>query len=283
MYLFNKPIPKISLSNNVNLFPSLVLKILGITFGNHRHLNKLNFTPHINNLIDKIKKISNIFFAFIGNTWGINCIKRINLFKSMIRPAITYGCQIWFDRITVKSKSKLVSLQHNILIKATKSYRTVSKNIISVVCNICHLDDYCEILSSTYFIPDKLVKKLERINREKQYIENYFNETNSNFRSFFLSLPIPSFFRPTFFNMQFLSAHGNFNNYLHRMNIISSPFCECNRFIQDPQHILFNCDYYNFSNRHQFISPDQFLLNQHNFNLFNQICCCYFSKKITVN
>ncbi|KAH9423760.1 hypothetical protein DERP_005341 [Dermatophagoides pteronyssinus] len=85
----------------------------------------------------------------------------------MIRPAITYGCQIWFDRITVKSKSKLASLQHNILIKATKSYRTVSKNIISVVCNICHLDDYCEILSSTYFIPDKLVKKLERINREK--------------------------------------------------------------------------------------------------------------------
>ena len=155
------------------------------------------------------------------------------------------------------------------------------------------------------FISEKLFCAVDDVNGEKnQFQINIFRlmitknpffkmifhisrlqnfETNSNFRSFFLSLPIPSFFRPTFFNMQFLSAHGNFNNYLHRMNIISSPFCECNRFIQDPQHILFNCDYYNFSNRHQFISPDQFLLNQHNFNLFNQICCCYFSKKITVN
>ncbi|KAH9425607.1 hypothetical protein DERP_004821 [Dermatophagoides pteronyssinus] len=210
------------LNSNIRVEPSDTIKILGITFGNHRHRNKINFTPHINNIVEKTGKICNILFALIGNTWGINSKKRIKLFIGMIRPAIVYGCHIWFNMIPVKSKLKLNSLQHQILVKAICAYRTISQNIVSVICDVCKLSDYCEILANT-FDSDGLIKGLVRE--------------------------------------------------------INSPECECGYEYQSPQHILFNCTFYNL-NDHYISSASEFVNCKNNFLLFNYICKQYINMKL---
>ncbi|KAH9414725.1 hypothetical protein DERP_008565 [Dermatophagoides pteronyssinus] len=214
--------PSNKLNSNIRVEPSDTIKILGITFGNHRHRNKINFTPHINNIVEKTGKICNILFALIGNTWGINSKKRIKLFIGMIRPAIVYGCHIWFNMIPVKSKLKLNSLQHQILVKAICAYRTISQNIVSVICDVCKLSDYCEILANT-FDSDGLIKGLVRE--------------------------------------------------------INSPECECGYEYQSPQHILFNCTFYNL-NDHYISSASEFVNCKNNFLLFNYICKQYINMKL---
>ncbi|KAH9426829.1 hypothetical protein DERP_002929 [Dermatophagoides pteronyssinus] len=278
LYLFNKSKPVIRLNSNIRVEPSDTIKILGITFGNHRHRNKINFTPHINNIVEKTGKICNILFALIGNTWGINSKKRIKLFIGMIRPAIVYGCHIWFNMIPVKSKLKLNSLQHQILVKAICAYRTISQNIVSVICDVCKLSDYCEILANT-FDSDGLIKGLVRESRKNQFITRYYQDTNPIFRDFFPSLPIPKFFHPNFSNIQFISGHGKFNSYLFRMNIVNSPECECGYEYQSPQHILFNCTFYNL-NDHYISSASEFVNCKNNFLLFNYICKQYINMKL---
>ena len=278
LYLFNKSKPVIRLNSNIRVEPSDTIKILGITFGNHRHRNKINFTPHINNIVEKTGKICNILFALIGNTWGINSKKRIKLFIGMIRPAIVYGCHIWFNMIPVKSKLKLNSLQHQILVKAICAYRTISQNIVSVICDVCKLSDYCEILANT-FDSDGLIKGLVRESRKNQFITRYYQDTNSIFRDFFPSLPIPKFFHSNFSNIQFISGHGKFNSYLFRMNIVNSPECECGYEYQSPQHILFNCTFYNL-NDHYLSSASEFVNCKNNFLLFNYICKQYINMKL---
>ncbi|KAH9510460.1 hypothetical protein DERF_008979 [Dermatophagoides farinae] len=79
---------------------------------------------------------------------------------SMIRPAIMYGYQIWGDKLIVKTKNKLNSIQHHILLKSIYAYPTVSCNIIQ----------------------DKAIRKIVMALRKKHSINNYFNHVNDNFK-----------------------------------------------------------------------------------------------------
>ncbi|KAH9523013.1 hypothetical protein DERF_006564 [Dermatophagoides farinae] len=197
------------------------MKILGLTFGNHRH--------HI--------RISNILFALIGNTWRISHKKRVNLYKGMIRPAI-------------------------------------SCNIVCILNNVEKLTDYIDSSLITYKIQDKAVRKIVMALRKKHSINNYFNHVNDNFKSFFPTSHIPYFFKPNFFNVQFITGHGLFMSYLHRINVKPSPACECGHSYQDPSHILFNCSLHR-QFQHNISSPSEFMLNKCNLSLFNNFCKGY--------
>ena len=274
LYLFNNSKPIINLNNGTSIHPCDTMKILGLTFGNHRHRNKLNFTPHILNTTNKIQRISNILFALIGNTWGISHKKRVNLYKGMIRPAIMYGYQIWGDKLIVKTKNKLNSIQHHILLKSIYAYQTVSCNIVCILNNVEKLTDYIDSSLITYKIQDKAVRKIVMALRKKHSINNYFNHVNDNFKSFFPTSHIPYFFKPNFFNVQFITGHGLFMSYLHRINVKPSPACECGHSYQDPSHILFNCSLHR-QFQHNISSPSEFMLNKCNLSLFNNFCKGY--------
>ena len=49
------------------------------------------------------------------------------------------------------------------------------------------------------------------------------------------------FFIPNFYNMQFLTNHGNFNAYLLRIKKIDNPLCDCNIEDQTSIHLLTSC------------------------------------------
>src|SRR5699024_472222 len=87
---------------------------------------KLNFTPHINQIITKSTRIKNFLFSLCAKSWGINTHKRIILYKSLIRPILTYASEVWGSHLNLNSIKKLNSFQYNILKYCIGAYNTVS-------------------------------------------------------------------------------------------------------------------------------------------------------------
>ncbi|UYV63996.1 hypothetical protein LAZ67_2006280 [Cordylochernes scorpioides] len=67
-----------------------------------------------------------------------------------------------------------------------------------------------------------------------------FENTNGIFRSFFV-FGIPRFFRPNFYNIQFITDHGNFGKFLATIGAVKEPGCFCGGEIQDARHLLLDC------------------------------------------
>ena len=73
----------------------------------------------------------------------------------------------------------------------------------------------------------------------------YQNSANASHTKMFipsiyhrLSLPL----WPNFLITQFLTNHGSFRSYLHKINKLPSPHCNCpEKPIQTAHHLLFNC------------------------------------------
>ena len=270
LYLFKSHKPRIFINDNI-ISPADSLKILGVSFKNHRNKDKLDFSPHIKNTCLKMSRITNILFKFIANTWGINYKKRINLYKGMLRPIILYGHQIWEPHINKKQWQKLNSIQHNILRKATFSYKTVSIYCVCSITGVPKISDYCSIMKSTPHTHDRKILLSDKIN---ELIKSYISQCNDTFKAFFDDF-IPKFFIPNFYNMQFLTNHGNFNFYLHKIKKTDNPLCDCYLDEQTSIHLLTSCPNFHC----HFSNIKDYFYNKTNFSVFNQICNSYLCKK----
>ncbi|KAF7496079.1 hypothetical protein SSS_03037 [Sarcoptes scabiei] len=122
-----------------------------------------------------------------------DCRKRINLYKGLIRPVMTYASEIWIDQINKKQKSKLESMQHQLLRNSIMAFRTVSKACALSLTKITSLETFIEIKKIKFFHKNHL----QRIDTENfdmyikeliraKILENFEN-TNQNFKSFFCS------------------------------------------------------------------------------------------------
>ncbi|UYV70072.1 hypothetical protein LAZ67_7001709 [Cordylochernes scorpioides] len=125
--------------------PSETVKILGVIFKNHRQRNKINFGTHVDNIIMKATKLKNILFSLCARTWGIDTRRRLILYKAMIRSTISYASNIWFPFITAAKRSKLNSIQYQILIRCIHAYRTSSSYITHILAKTPLLSDYLEL------------------------------------------------------------------------------------------------------------------------------------------
>ena len=267
LYLYKNP-SRLTI-NSVIIHPASQIKILGLTFKNHRLKSKLDFSSHINNIIKNVTFYTKILFCFVKNTFGINFRKRLILFKSVIRPKILYGFEIWTKFLTKRLIHKLESLQHKILLKTCSAYRTVSRACINVLTGIPPITFYINIITSSKTIaPQDKKQFIKRQINEK--IEQCYLETNDNFKAF-ISLPLPKSLSPNFYNTQFITGHGKFNEYLHRIGKESSPFCPCSAstIIQNPIHITLSCTNCPFH-------INNTKLNNHNIHEFNKICKSHY-------
>ncbi|UYV64447.1 hypothetical protein LAZ67_3000735 [Cordylochernes scorpioides] len=115
--------------------------------------------------------------------------------------------------------------------------------------------------------------------------QEYYEATNENFKSFFSGPKIPNFIKPNFYNVQFLTGHGDFNSYLFKIGKAESPGCSCGGEEQNPRHLLTDCP----------LTADLRELNQLPINLqhlvstkdiyqrFNKFCRMYLARKVTTN
>ena len=103
---------------------------------------------------------------------------------------------------------------------------------------------YCAFIAYDK-IPINQGKKLLEEHYTKIWNAMYQNSANASHTKMFipsiyhrLSLPL----KPNFLITQFLTNHGSFHSYLHKINKLPSPHCNCpEKPIQMAHHLLFNC------------------------------------------
>ncbi|UYV77948.1 hypothetical protein LAZ67_15003004 [Cordylochernes scorpioides] len=241
--LFNNKKFTITLNNNT-IIPVDRVKILGITVKNHRNKNKLDFMPHIDDTITKTTRASGYLLGLTKKAWGLDSKRRIVLYKTLFRNTIIYGSTIWYQFIPKKAKDKLNSLQYKILKHGIQAYNTTSSNCTHIIARTPKLTHFIESnilkinIDYNRFVPAKIIIISNFINQKQQ---EYYEATNENFKSFFSGPKIPNFIKPNFYNVQFLTGHGDFNSYLFKIGKAESPGCSCGGEEQNPRHLLTDC------------------------------------------
>ncbi|UYV77663.1 hypothetical protein LAZ67_15001846 [Cordylochernes scorpioides] len=248
LYLHNRQQIPIKVNNNI-IMPVKQVKILGMKFSNHKWKNKVNFTPHVNDILCKAGRMKNLLCSLSGNMWGLDTEKRLTLFKTIIRPVLTYGSEIWFKYLNNRCKQKLNSMQYQIILWAVRAYKTTSSNCVHSLAKIPLLTDYIESRIIKFDLAQMSIEDLITYEPHapsivKSFLHAKMNEifenTNEIFRSFFV-LGIPRFFRPNFYNIQFITDHGNFGKFLATIGAVKEPGCFCGGEIQDARHLLLEC------------------------------------------
>ncbi|KAF7489848.1 Retrovirus-related Pol polyprotein from type-1 retrotransposable element R1 [Sarcoptes scabiei] len=208
---FHQPI--IIESNTIEIVNKL--KILGVIFENHHLKSKINFTSHINSIVNKATITKNILISYCKNTFGIDNRKRKNLFKGLIRPMLTYGSEIWFDQINKSQKKKLESIQHQFLRNSAMAFKTVSKSCINCLTKIETLDTYISI-KTMKFLHNNNIQRIDTPNPnlffkelKKSKLLEIFSQTNQNFQSFFINNYVPKFVHTNYFTTQFSQHTGH--------------------------------------------------------------------------
>ncbi|UYV74540.1 hypothetical protein LAZ67_12000078 [Cordylochernes scorpioides] len=228
--------------------PSETVKILGVIFKNHRQRNKINFGTHVDNIIMKATKLKNILFSLCARTWGIDTRRRLILYKAMIRSTISYATNIWFPFITAAKRSKLNSIQYQILIRCIHAYRTSSSYITHILAKTPLLSDYLELLQTKYnmtnYLTDLTLKKTLQKELNKLYLDLkfkfYLSQSNELFKKFF-PIAVPNFISSDKFTTLFLTGKGPFLSFLFKLNAINDPTCECRLDVESPEHLLLSC------------------------------------------
>ena len=271
LYLHNKEKLPVSL-NNLLIQPSDTVKILGIHVGNHRHRHKLNFNHHVTHIIHKGTRMKNALFAYCARTWGIDSRKRIILLKAMLRPALSYGAEIWFPYITKNNIKKLDSLQYQVLVRCIQAYRTTQSTC-------------AHLLAKTPFLSDFLRAKVMKFDQSASkdtidlFFQNKFDEymtnSNENFRTFFPSL-IPDHVLPNRYTTLFFTGHGPFYSFINKINAHTDTpkqYCSCGS-EETPLHLLTDCTHTQniiskfFTTR----TPHQYIDTIQNYIAFTHIC-----------
>ncbi|UYV61486.1 hypothetical protein LAZ67_1005027 [Cordylochernes scorpioides] len=234
LYLHNREKISIKVNNNI-IRPVKQVKILGMKFSNHKWKNKVNFTPHVNDILCKAGRMKNLLCSLSGNMWGLDTQKRLTLYKTIIRPVLTYGSEIWLKYLNNRSKQKLNSMQYQIILWAVRAYKTTSSNCVHSLEKIPLLTDYIESRIIKYDLAHLSTEDLITYEPHAQSIvksffhakmKENFDNTSEIFRSFFVS-GIPRFFRPNFYNIQFITDHGNFGKFLATIGAVKEPGCFC--------------------------------------------------------
>ncbi|UYV65191.1 hypothetical protein LAZ67_3003522 [Cordylochernes scorpioides] len=261
------------------------LKILGVTIKNHRVRSKLDFTPHVNEMIIKVTRASGYLFGLTKKAWGLDFRRRLILYKTLYRSTITYGYPIWYPFINKKSKDKLNSLQYSILKHCIQAYSTTSSDCTHILAQVPKLTEYIESnMLKTEINYNRFDSSSRNIisNYIREKLQKYYEKTNTIFKSFFTDSQIPKYVKPNFYNVQFFTGHGNFRSYLYKVRKTDSPKCSCGAEEENPVHILTDCrlvEDLRVKNQININCLNQIVNNRYMYINFNRFCRMFFSNR----
>ena len=76
--------------------------------------SRLTWKPHLDNIVTKCNKRLNVLKCIVGSDWGSDTQSLLLLFRTLIRPILDYGCEV-YDSAKTALKTKLDSIQFQAL------------------------------------------------------------------------------------------------------------------------------------------------------------------------
>ena len=186
------------------------VKVLGITFD-----HKLKCNDHVINKVAKFKKFFNIIMASLYKQGPVSSATKLLIYNCAIRPSLTYGCQIWADRINKVTWSKLESAQHQVLRACISGYRDISMIDTRCLTRSISLQDYVTTLNTCHRQNPKPIPMLPNT----FIYTNYFDTSSVSYNVSIHTTKSNSDIIPTFITKQ--------DNQLVHTNTIRHPSTVC--------------------------------------------------------
>lgn len=134
--------PKLKIKNTfINWSPSI--KYLGVQIDNN-----LKFHKHVNMAVNKTKAVGYKLFPLLNEKSPLSIRTKLYIYKTYMRPILTYASPAWISNISTKSRNKLEATQSIALRKITGLPWYVSNQTIRQSTNIPSISQHMSSAST---------------------------------------------------------------------------------------------------------------------------------------
>lgn len=222
-----------------------VVKYLGI------HLDtKLNYGEHLKLKAEKAAAVTTNLSRLMANVRGPRSSTRWLLMRTA-ESIILYGAEIWAEAMRFKCyRQRIARVQRREALRIASAYRTVSEAAVLVVANTTPIYLQAEERSFVYQYKRALGETEALSQARKNTMTAWQNEWTNNTKARWTQRLIPRLApwldrqhgEVNYYLTQFLTGHGLFGAYLHKMGKRPEPKCHCGAANDDPLHMFFECD-----------------------------------------
>jgi hypothetical protein len=215
--------------------------------------DRLNFNSHIDYICGKASRSQTAISRIMPNRGGPKSSSR-RLIASVVTSILRYGCVAWAHAVERKCNSVKVNRVHRLaVLRVASAYRTVSYDAVCVIAGMLPILLVIREDCACYKSGSQSLTKTDRSVHKEKSIQDWQREWDNSNTGRWTHRLIPSIKnwieRPhgeiNFHMTEFLSGHGGFREYLHRIGKAASPNCpHCIQVIESPEHVFFHCPRY---------------------------------------
>lgn len=216
-----------------------VIKYMGLYIDKDFH-----FKTHIRNTTVKAKNALNRLTGITRNEGGPKYGSRRMLMTTAI-SIITYGCQIWQNILKYKCYENLLeNINRQAALRITAAYRTAPTTAILVISKIAPIKLLVQERREVYQNGNSYRKEARKQRNTQWQLEweNYQGHTKTFIRN------AEQWCQTTWSNTdhfltQFMTGHGDFGEYLHRIGKRENPYCNYCELptVETALHTLLEC------------------------------------------
>ena len=213
--------------------------------------SRLNFSAQMKYAADKTAKITGMLSKLMANVGGPTQSKR-KLLMATTNSVLLYGSEIWGDKMTVGARRQtLLPVQRTAALRVASAYRTVSESAVMVISGTIPIDLLAQERKKLWDAKKSAIVSVTKNDARIETMDRWQQRWETSTTGRWTALLIPNlklwvereFGEVNYYITQFLSGHGYFRKYLHRMGKVDNPTCifgDCKN--DDALHTFFHCE-----------------------------------------
>lgn len=219
---------------------------------------KLNFWEQIKRASDKAASVTAALSRLMTNTNGPRPSKR-RLLMTVTESMLLYGAEIWADALRKeKYRKRMASVQRRGALRVACAYRTVSEPAVLVIAGVTPISLLANERKRIFERKRVVGKAQASIEARARTLERWQEIWETDLRGRWTKRLIRDLRawvdrkhgEVNYYLTQFLSGHGYFIAYLHKMGKVDSPACPYNDASHDDaHHTFFHCRRWNEQRR----------------------------------
>lgn len=211
--------------------------------------DRMSFNRQVEHACEKANKVQTALAIIMPNGYGPTSTKR-KLLANVTTSVLRYGAEAWVDALETKRNLEMLNRVHRVsAMRIASAYRTISYDAACVVAGLIPIglllreDSECRKSKQTEGVTERPLHR-ERSIREWQKMWDQSPRGRWTYR---LIPKIKQWIERRhgevdFHLTQFLTGHGAFKEYLHRIGKVQSPTCPtCTTMDETAEHVLFVC------------------------------------------
>lgn len=215
--------------------PTDAIKYLGVWLDQN-----LNFQTHAQKTRDATQKAINCLGAILSRP-SIRMAKR-RIIATVAESKLLYGAEVWFDRMPGMGKRILESAQREAALRIIGGYHSVSTEAALILSGMVPI----EIAARSRRMKFKTGIELSKTERVQEWARRWQQYPEAKWTKRLIPDIRPWIQRThgevTHEMTQFLTGHGQFGDYLKRMNKQPHDRCTSCTERSSARHVLFNCE-----------------------------------------